>query len=215
MARRLRIFAVKLDDGESSASLPEMLARLDLSEVEPGLRREGASEPRDVCWLTDADLRALGVQLVPLRKLRAHLTPICARHGTNVQARPGEGHGGVGGVSVRDFGAMGNANFFNDDNQKWYADAEFTVEANDDTKMVQRAVDAVRRTPFSGGGRLYLSPGSYLISDTVHLHEDLILSGEMAAVVAEANSSTPIFLFEAPCEEGSSCLRGQVTIENL
>ena len=212
MARRLRIFAVKNDDGDSSVSLAEILARLDLSEVEPGLRREGAASPRDICWLTDADMRALGVGLVPLRKLRAHLAPICARYGTNVQARPGEGHGGV---SVKDFGAMGNANFFNDGNQKWYTDAEFTVEANDDTKMIQRAVDAVRRTPFSGGGRLYLSPGSYLISDTVHLHEDLILSGEMAAVVAEANSSTPIFLFEAPCEEGSSCLRGQVTIENL
>ena len=111
------------------------------------------------CWLTDADMRALGVGLVPLRKLRAHLAPICARYGTNVQARPGEGHGGV---SVKDFGAMGNANFFNDGNQKWYTDAEFTVEANDDTKMIQRAVDESQRD-VSGVVRLKLYKGSVTV----------------------------------------------------
>jgi hypothetical protein len=51
------------------------------------------------------------------------------------------------------YGAAGNANFFNTGDNKWYADAGFTVEATDDSAAIQAAIDACQ----ANGGTVLLN----------------------------------------------------------
>ncbi len=62
-------------------------------------------------------------------------------------------------VTVKDFGAIGNANFYNKADGLRYEDATFTKLAHDDTKAIQAAIDQ--------GGAIYFPPGKYLV--TKHL----------------------------------------------
>jgi hypothetical protein len=84
---------------------------------------------------------------------------------------------------------------------------------SDSTAAIQAAMAAVRQTSFAGGGALYFPPGTYIVSDTIPLHENLLVYGENAAIQPEADITKSIFKFTATLTGGN--LKGQILIQDL
>lgn len=83
------------------------------------------------------------------------------------------------GRSVADYGAKGDAHYFN--NGQYYQDKEFTIPANDDTAAFNLATQAA--IIHTGGNgtllkqNIIVPPGDYLISGTVYVHKGQHLKG--------------------------------------
>ncbi len=90
-------------------------------------------------------------------------------------------------INVKWFGAKGNANFYNPADGKRYVDEDFTIESDDDTVAIQKAIDYIysKTTQWnltggwmSGGGTLYFPNGHYWVSSKLILKENVTLEGE-------------------------------------
>ncbi len=78
----------------------------------------------------------------------------------------------VGFVNIKDFGAIGNANYYYQG--AWYADQDHTILANDDTAAIQAAIDSAKYGTHEDNRplRIYSPRGKYLISGTLHVDAD-------------------------------------------
>ena len=63
--------------------------------------------------------------------------------------------------NVKNFGAKGNANYFNNTDGYYYEDSTFNIKASDDTKIFQALIDKIGK---KGGGTIKVPQGNYLIS---------------------------------------------------
>ena len=63
--------------------------------------------------------------------------------------------------NVKNFGAKGNANYFNNDDGYYYEDSNFNIKASDDTRIFQALIDKIGK---KGGGTIKVPQGNYLIS---------------------------------------------------
>lgn len=103
---------------------------------------------------------------------------------------------------VKDFGAKGNAHFFNQNDQTYYQDALFTIPATDDTDAFNRAL--LSDQPHTGGNgtdlkRTVLIPdGDYLIEGTVYVRKGQHLKGSgigaSRILIPATNRTEPTFL---------------------
>lgn len=66
-------------------------------------------------------------------------------------------------VNVKKFGALGNANYFNSNDSKWYEDSSFTILANDDTTPIQNAINYAEQS----NGILYFPEGNYIFTSNM------------------------------------------------
>ena len=66
-------------------------------------------------------------------------------------------------VLVSAFGAAGNANFQNPDSLKWYVDAEYLVEASDDSAAIAAAFAAASESSASGQPSVVVLTGNHYI----------------------------------------------------
>lgn len=70
---------------------------------------------------------------------------------------------------VKDFGAIGDANYKDETSGIWYSDAAKTILATDDTAAFQRAADY---------GAFNVSKGRYILSNTVYLPTGAYVTGD-------------------------------------
>ena len=89
-------------------------------------------------------------------------------------------------INLRQLGAKGNANYKNYGNSTWYEDAALTIQANDDTAALAKAISTGRRIKLNG---------KHIISDTFEV-SNLKISGEnwFSDSLIMMTSNKPIFL---------------------
>lgn len=75
-----------------------------------------------------------------------------------------------GAISVSEFGAIGNANFFNPINKKWYEDEAYLIPAKDDTFAIQATIDSA------------LDNSEIMLSGN-HLVHNLVMSGKKGVAI--------------------------------
>jgi|GEM_PF-3891360 len=70
--------------------------------------------------------------------------------------------------NVKSFGAVGNANYYNANNGKWYEDSNYTIEAKDNTEIFQEALNKT--------GVIIIPTGNYLVG-TLQYKSNTIIVG--------------------------------------
>lgn len=91
------------------------------------------------------------------------------------------------------FGAVGNANYYNSSDQKWYTDSSHTILAHDDTSAFQSMLSALT----SSATRIFIPDGNYLISSQLSLsHKDgMLFEGSKNAVIQKSTVFTNYAIF--------------------
>ena len=70
-------------------------------------------------------------------------------------------------INVKEFGAKGNAYYFDINSKKFYVDSNFTTLATDDSIYFQNAINTLIQ---NGGGRLTIPEGNYYFSNSVYIN---------------------------------------------
>lgn len=83
-------------------------------------------------------------------------------------------HGSQLSINIKDYGAKGDANYYNAIDSQYYKDALFTTLATDDTVAFQNAIDYIK---LNGGGTLYVPNGRYILT-AVDLCSNLTIKGQ-------------------------------------
>lgn len=78
-------------------------------------------------------------------------------------------------INIRWFGAVADANYFNPEDNKYYKDAEFTIECTDNQKAFQDAVDFLNA---KGGGTIYVPDGKYCFKSGVKWKSGVSMRGQ-------------------------------------
>lgn len=79
------------------------------------------------------------------------------------------------GLNLKDFGAKGNANYYNALDGNWYIESTFSTPANDDTLAIKSAVAYIESTR---AGKFIYPKGRFLVSDSVvHTKRALTVEG--------------------------------------
>jgi hypothetical protein len=78
-------------------------------------------------------------------------------------------------TNVKSFGAVANANYYDDVTKKYYSDVAKTIPATDNKTAFQSAVDYLVSV---GGGTLYVPKGNYVFRSGVKWHSNVSIKGE-------------------------------------
>ena len=70
-------------------------------------------------------------------------------------------------INVKEFGAKGNAYYFDINSKKFYVDSNFTTLATDDSIYFQNAINTLIQ---NGGGRLTIPQGNYYFANSVYIN---------------------------------------------
>ena len=70
-------------------------------------------------------------------------------------------------INVKEFGAKGDAYYFDANSKKFYVDSDFTILATDDSIYFQNAINTLIE---NGGGRLTIPEGNYYFSNSVYIN---------------------------------------------
>ena len=101
------------------------------------------------------------------------------------------------GVNVKDFGAVGNANYYNETDGSWYEDEEYTIMATDDSYSIKSALEYLQNLKVALTKELYFPISRYLIDDEV-IFDDWNLrihgGGEKSELVAGKNINRAMFI---------------------
>lgn len=77
-------------------------------------------------------------------------------------------------ISLKDFGAKGNANYYNPANQKYYVDLSLTIESADDTQPIKDAVNHSKNT----GDKITIPMGFYLFTEQINFDGKISFVGQ-------------------------------------
>ena len=70
-------------------------------------------------------------------------------------------------INVKEFGAKGDAYYFDINSKKFYVDSGFTTLATDDSIYFQNAINTLIK---NGGGRLTIPKGNYYFANSVYIN---------------------------------------------
>lgn len=79
------------------------------------------------------------------------------------------------GINVNWFGAVADANYFDEVGKKYYSDAAMTKPATNNTQAFQDAIDFLAS---NGGGTLYIPKGKYVFKSTVYWKSKVSMVGD-------------------------------------
>jgi hypothetical protein len=79
-----------------------------------------------------------------------------------------------GNKSLKEFGAKGNANYYNSTTQKYYEDTAFTIEAANDTQSIKEAVTHSKNT----GDKIIVPVGNYLFTEQINFDGKVSFIGQ-------------------------------------
>ena len=104
------------------------------------------------------------------------------------------------------FGAVGNANYFNNTDKKFYEDRNFTVLATDDTDAFIRAINSLKN-----GDTLYIPSGNYLISSSLSIvDKEIKIIGNILTRRNKGNENTAYLSFKGSVLKASYEFSGAV-----
>jgi hypothetical protein len=87
---------------------------------------------------------------------------------------------------VREFGALGNARYFNGYDGRWYQDSELTVEASDDAPGFRAAMTFVGAI---GGGSIYIPSGNWYFKTVGGPQNEFVLPQSNVTVFGDGDTS--------------------------
>lgn len=82
-------------------------------------------------------------------------------------------------VDIREYGAIPDANFYNIDNNTYYSDEEFTIEATDNTEAFSRA--------FNSGNNILIPKGKWFVDHEVIMNHSLSIEAEDAVIYTRSS----------------------------
>lgn len=110
--------------------------------------------------------------------------------------------------NVKQFGAVGDANYYNAGTNQWYSNSSFTEAAHDDTDAIQAAINAASTNGFP----ILIPTGRYLITKqlTIGVHTTINGSGTNSSIII------PAYEFNDYCIRiGTSSAIQNVNISNI
>ena len=80
-------------------------------------------------------------------------------------------------INVKVFGAVADANYYNEKDKKYYIDAEMSIDSTDNQQAFQAAVDYVNE---NGGGTVFVPRGRYMLGKEIIWKTGVSLKGDGA-----------------------------------
>lgn len=127
-------------------------------------------------------------------------------------------------VNVKDFGAVGNANYYDKTTNQYYADAEFTTKPTSDVAAFESAISFASTNKihkiYVPRGNYYLPNKSFTCSEDSYLFEgepgsNLISENLASGAFITINSPTKTWaVFECPCVMKNITLLGTYYVNN-
>ena len=112
-------------------------------------------------------------------------------------------------VNIVDFGAVGDANYYNESSNKYYSDKSYTTEAHSNSDAIQSCLDYAQEN----GYNVKIPKGTYLIEKRILLPDNIELIGEDGAtfLVYDNFYNTDDFVFRNKHADNN----GIIKIKNL
>ena len=94
-------------------------------------------------------------------------------------------------INVKQFGAKGNSNYFNENDHKLYVDSEYTSESNDDTNSIQNAINYCfsnnTKNINTNAYTLLFPTANYKINHSLYLSNNIDVDGKYSIIIPTYN----------------------------